>query len=130
MPAKLAKIKALRDAPVRTRQNLIPRPKELEKQDIALVSLRACSAYARRGHALFTATIGNIDEALAKILEDGNPEDLLPPEYKDYADIFSPKEADKLPPHRPYDHSITLIDGKTPPFGLLYGMSRDELVVL
>jgi LmbE family N-acetylglucosaminyl deacetylase len=46
---------------------------------------------------LFIATIRNINEALAKILEDNNPEDLLLPEYKDYADIFSPKKADKLP---------------------------------
>ncbi|CBF82237.1 hypothetical protein AN5254.2 [Aspergillus nidulans FGSC A4] len=131
IPAQPAKIKALRDVPARSCQkNLTSCPKGLEKQDIALVSLRACSAYARRGHALFTATIGNIDEVLAKRSGDGNPEDLLLPEYKDYADIFSPKEADKLPPHQPYDYLITLIDGKTPPFGPLYGMSRDELVAL
>jgi hypothetical protein len=99
MPAEPAKIKALYNVPVQTCQNLIPRPKELEKQDIALVSLCACLAYACRGHALFTATIGNINKALAKRLEDGNPEDLLPPEYKDYADIFFSKEANKLPPH-------------------------------
>ena len=130
MPAEPAKIKALHDVPVRTCQNLIPRPKELEKQDIALVSLRACSAYACRGHALFTATIRNIDKALAKRLEDSNPEDLLLPEYKNYADIFSPKEADKLPPHQLYNYLITLIDGKTLLFGLLYRISQDELVAL
>jgi hypothetical protein len=46
---------------------------------------------------LFTATIRNIDEVLAKKLEDSNPEDLLLPEYKNYADIFSPKKGNKLP---------------------------------
>ena len=111
-------------------KNLTSCPKGLEKQDIALASLRACSAYACRGHSLFTATIRNIDKVLAKRSGDGNPEDLLLPEYKDYADVFSPKEADKLPPHQPYDHLITLIDRKTLLFGLLYRMSRDKLVAL
>ncbi|KNZ45508.1 putative retrotransposon-derived protein PEG10-like, partial [Puccinia sorghi] len=32
----------------------------------------------------------------------------LLPVYHDYADIFSPVRADKLPPHRPYDHQIKL----------------------
>ena len=35
-----------------------------------------------------------------------------------------------LPPHRPYDHHVDLIDGKRPPFGPLYAMSRPELVAL
>ncbi|KAI0995439.1 Transposon Tf2-9 polyprotein [Podosphaera aphanis] len=38
--------------------------------------------------------------------------------------------ANKLPPRRSYDHKIPLKDGKEPPFGPLYGMSRDELMVL
>jgi hypothetical protein len=79
---------------------------------------------------LFTATIRNIDKALAKRLEDGNPKDLLPPEYKDYADVFSPKKANKLPLYQPYNHLITLIDGKTPLFSPLYGISQDKLVAL
>ena len=131
IPARPTKIRALHDIPPRTRpKNMIPRPKGLENQDIAPVSLHACSAYARRGHHLFTVTIDTIDQAIAKEPEEVNPEALLPPEYKDFADVFSPKEADKLPPHRSYDHSITLLDGKTPPFGPLYGMSREELLVL
>ena len=117
--------------PARSRQkNLTSCPKGLEKQDIALVSLHACSAYTCRGHSLFTATIRNINKVLAKRSGDGNPKDLLPPEYKDYIDIFSPKEANKLPLYQLYNYSITLIDRKTLLFGLLYGMSRDELVAL
>jgi len=44
--------------------------------------------------------------------------------------VFSPKEADKLPPHRPHDHDIKLLPGENPPFGPLYPMSRNELTVL
>jgi hypothetical protein len=58
------------------------------------------------------------------------PRDLLPEELKDYADVFSPKEAEKLPSHRNYDHNIRLQEGKTPPFGLLYPISRNELIAL
>ena len=54
----------------------------------------------------------------------------VPPEYHDYLDVFSKAEADKLPPHRPFDHHITLQDGKTPPFGPIYSLSEKELGVL
>jgi len=35
-----------------------------------------------------------------------------------------------LPPYRPYDHLIPLVDGKTPPYGPMHGMSRMELEAL
>ncbi|KAH0605315.1 uncharacterized protein H6S33_004537 [Morchella sextelata] len=35
-----------------------------------------------------------------------------------------------MPPRRPYDHKIPLKEAKEPPFGPLYGMSREELIVL
>ncbi|KNZ56977.1 hypothetical protein VP01_2273g2 [Puccinia sorghi] len=34
----------------------------------------------------------------------------LLPVYHDYADVFSPVRADKLPPHRPYNHQIELTE--------------------
>ena len=34
----------------------------------------------------------------------------LPDELKDFSDVFSPKEAEKLLPHRPYNHDIKLKD--------------------
>jgi hypothetical protein len=74
---------------------------------------------------MFTVTIEQIDYYLsqpdhAELL---NPETLLPPEIRDFWDVFSPKEAEKLPPHRSHDHDIRLLEGKTPPFRLLYPMS-------
>ena len=54
----------------------------------------------------------------------------IPPEYHEFADLFSQKEADMLPPHRSYDHQIPLEPGTTPPFGSIYSMSPTELEVL
>jgi hypothetical protein len=85
--------------------------------------------YSRRNCQLFTVTIEDIDRYLQNA-SPPEPRDLLPEELKDYADVFSPKEAEKLPPHRNYDHNIRLQEGKTPPFGPLYPMSRNELIAL
>ncbi|SNX84008.1 uncharacterized protein MEPE_02716 [Melanopsichium pennsylvanicum] len=51
---------------------------------------------------------------------------VLPPEYREYADVFDAKRADQLPPHRPHDHEINLEAGKTPPYGALYSLSHRE----
>jgi len=51
----------------------------------------------------------------------------IPPEYHEFADLFSKWEADKLPPHRSYDHTIPLEPGKAPPFGPIYKLSPAEL---
>jgi hypothetical protein len=55
---------------------------------------------------------------------------LVPPEYQEFTDLFSEKEAKKLPPHRPYDHQIPLEPGTTPPFGTIYSLSPTELETL
>jgi len=63
-------------------------------------------------------------------------EKALPPEVRDMAPLFCRREAEKLAPHRPgIDHRIELRplpDGSLPelPWGPLYGMSKEELLVL
>ena len=66
--------------------------------------------------------------AAAAFPDDDEPSDLshLPPEYHEFADVFSKTKARTLPPHRTYDHKIELEDGKTPPFGPLYSLSEAE----
>jgi hypothetical protein len=49
------------------------------------------------------------------------------PQYHDYLKIFEKANTDKLPPHRPSDHTILLTDGFKPPFGPLYSLSCPEL---
>uniref|UniRef100_A0A670KGS1 Gypsy retrotransposon integrase-like protein 1 n=1 Tax=Podarcis muralis TaxID=64176 RepID=A0A670KGS1_PODMU len=51
----------------------------------------------------------------------------VPLKYAEFLEVFCEKEADKLPPHRPYDCKIDLLPGATLPTGKLYSMSEDEL---
>jgi hypothetical protein len=85
---------------------------------------------------IFAASIADINKALAP----KKKTDLriaLPDYLQDYMDIFDPIEADKLPERRPgADHAIELVEqdknGQKPeaPWGPLYNMSREELLVL
>lgn len=54
----------------------------------------------------------------------------LPSQYMEYADVFAKGEADILPSHCSYDHSIQVEEGTTPPFGPIYSMPETELTVL
>lgn len=56
------------------------------------------------------------------------PDDLsgVPEEYHDLRAVFSRSRAVSLPPHRPYDCSIELLPGTTPPRGRLYSLSAPE----
>ena len=51
----------------------------------------------------------------------------VPEQYHDYADVFSEAAAASLPPHRPYDHTIDLEEGATPPYGPIYSMLETKL---
>ncbi|KAJ8063485.1 hypothetical protein OCU04_007361 [Sclerotinia nivalis] len=84
--------------------------------------------YACRGYKMFQASIDLINRIL-KEKEDPAPED-LPFEFRSWIDVFSPYNADKLPPHRLYDYDIRLQDRAKLPFGALYSISRDELKAL
>ncbi|KAH9429770.1 hypothetical protein MCOR02_000003 [Pyricularia oryzae] len=131
MPDKPEKVKALHAVPKKSRpQYQADRPPSLREMDIAPISLQAASMYARRRSCrLYAVTLKQIDEVLAADPQNRNGP-TLPETIREFADVFSPQEAEKLPPHRPSDHHIPLIEGKTPPFGPLYAMSREELITL
>ena len=50
----------------------------------------------------------------------------VPPEYLDLRCVFSKSKATSLPPHRPYDCSINLLPGSTPPKGRIYSLAPPE----
>ena len=87
---------------------------------------------------VFAASMADIEKALRPKLRPTRKEikELLPQQYHKFADVFDPEEADELPPHRQgIDHQVPLEldeDGKEKevPWGPLYNMSRDELLVL
>jgi hypothetical protein len=132
VPTAPTKVRALHDIPRKSRPRYLPpRPEGLQGKDIAMVSVQACAAYARRGYQMFTVTAENLEDYLdGRDTKEVPTKGALHEEFKEFADFFSPKEAERLPPHRPYDHNIKLQDGRSLPFGPLYAMSRVELQTL
>ena len=65
--------------------------------------------------------------------DDDSPESFpehIPDVYADFADVFSKRLANTLPPRRPYDHKIDLDPGTTAPYGPLYKQSEAELKLI
>lgn len=90
-------------------------------------------SYTRRRLAadmhLSGASLEDIRKALEpKVLID--PSTKVPLHYHRNLQVFDQSQADKLPPHRDWDHEIKLKPNTTPPHGPLYNMSEDELLVL
>ena len=83
----------------------------------------------RRNHELFVTSIKDTEKALAP-WEAVNVLAKLPKEHHEFATLFSREEFNKLPSHRPYNHTIPLLSDKESPKDPLYNMSRDELLVL
>ncbi|KAK3505766.1 hypothetical protein QTP70_004100 [Hemibagrus guttatus] len=50
----------------------------------------------------------------------------IPACYAPFSDVFCPKRASKLPPHRPWDCAIDLIPGESVPRGRIYPLSIPE----
>ncbi|KAK3570544.1 hypothetical protein QTP86_022080 [Hemibagrus guttatus] len=50
----------------------------------------------------------------------------IPACYSRFHDVFCPREASKLPPHRPWDCAIDLIPGEPVPRGKIYSLSIPE----
>jgi hypothetical protein len=76
------------------------------------------------------ATYSDITKAIEEKTEpEINPE-TLPEEIRDLSYVFSKTRADLLPPHRAYDNTIPLQEGKEPPYGRLYNLSTVELEAL
>jgi Reverse transcriptase (RNA-dependent DNA polymerase)/RNase H-like domain found in reverse transcriptase/Integrase zinc binding domain/Chromo (CHRromatin Organisation MOdifier) domain/Integrase core domain len=102
------------------------------------VSLIGPAAFAcalkQPGAQLFLMSCAEIAELASTTIEESSSDpDLsqIPPEYHEFAEVFSKKESDKLPQHRPYDHRIELEEGATPPsVQPIYRLTPEELDVL
>jgi hypothetical protein len=70
--------------------------------------------------------IGGQPEGRVAPSDSSSPVFSLPPEFDQFADVFSPQTNCALPPHRQMNISINLKDGVIPPFGGLYNLSLDE----
>ncbi len=55
----------------------------------------------------------------------------MPDKYTDFADVFSPKLATKLPEYTGINnHAIELVDDQQPPYGSIYSLGPIELETL
>ena len=51
-------------------------------------------------------------------------------QYRDYHSLFDSQYSNEQPPHRSFDHTIDMVEGKEPPWGPIYALSEKELEVL
>jgi hypothetical protein len=81
---------------------------------------------------LFKASLYDITKAIAAKDWNLRPlEEIVLEQYHEFLPLFDNVLADRLPPHRPgIEHEVRLEERETPPWELLYSMSRAELVVL
>lgn len=129
---------------------ILPRPKAKAKEDIFSIHSVGAAAFhslAKRSKSdniqIFAMSMEDINTQLAFFRDSKaeaislsavetaghNMEEIkakLPPEYHEFSDVFDRSKADKLPPHRPYDHKIELTDS-TPPQSRAYRMSPYKL---
>ena len=75
----------------------------------------------QKGVELFSASLKDVEKAL-RPKQHTDPATKLPPELHEFFELFSHQKANKLPPHRLYDHKIKFIKRKQPGYGLLYSL--------
>jgi hypothetical protein len=75
-----------------------------------------------------TPTTHHEDDALATEFDGLRPQ--IPRDYHDYLDVFSKRKGTTLPLRQLHDHHINLMDNMTPPFGLIYSLSKVEQLTL
>src|SRR6266480_1433483 len=113
------------------------KPRTLEIRQVSAVAFtRLTRGKHQRKIAVFAASLADITKALA-VKKHTDPKTKLPATYYPWLNAFNRKKADALPPFRGpgIDHSIELEKDSNgneleAPWGPLYSMSREELLVL
>ena len=65
-------------------------------------------------------------EELASQKHQKSFEELVPPQYREFADVFSKKASERLPERKPYDHAIELVPGYSNFRSKVYPLSLPE----
>jgi predicted aspartyl protease len=126
--------------PETPQSRLIPRLTKHRRQKLAF-SIHELSANAmhfqmkKPDTEFFLTSIAEIDRILddrkKRLMDDQETANLiderLPKCYDEYRDVFSKVASDELPPHRVYDHKITLTEPLPAHFSPLYRQSTEEL---
>lgn len=100
--------------------------------NLEVISPQTCAVLALNGTPVYVLhTRPVIDGETIGFFGAGTvPENAIPPEYTEFAHIFSEEEASILAPHRDHDHAIEVEPGTTPPLRPLYPLSPKELEIV
>ena len=107
--------------------------------DICLVSTCSLTRLSqKKGNTLFLAQSDSLantpvtahSNELHANQHPNDPSSDIPSIYHKFLDVFSGTEANKLPPHRPYDLKINLEEGSKPAHGPIYSLSPTKLTAL
>ena len=82
--------------------------------------------FKQKGMELFSASLKDVEKAL-KPKQHTDPATRLFPKLHEFFELIFHQEANKLPPHRLYDHKIKFMESKQPGYGFLYSISQGEL---
>ena len=78
---------------------------------------------ASKGGMIYSLTITPVPDAQSK-------QTVLPSKYTSFQDVFDKAKGTSLPEHHPYNCTIDLQPGTTPPWGPIYGLSEPETKAL
>jgi hypothetical protein len=103
-----------------------------EDEPIRLVSAGAFVAIMRavrtQGYELHLHKLDR--DPAGDVLMATGPEPTVPEPYRAYAQVFSEADSESMPSHGLQDLAIELLDGKQPPWGPIYNLSKKELDTL
>jgi hypothetical protein len=113
----------------------VPEGKNSTKNRIAMIASAAFSRLSSKNKELTgSITVYELLQALKEPSREppSDPKDdeirrPVPKEYHDFVPLFKKAPADKLLPHRKYDHTINLKPGFEPPVGPSIGMCHRSL---
>jgi hypothetical protein len=102
-----------------------PTPPKLKALYIALVNAAAFARICKLDDSeTFQLRISS--DKITPIPVAPNEMDGIPPEYHDFADVFSKTKADMLAEHQPYDLKIDLEEGAELPLSQIYSLLQEE----
>ena len=78
---------------------------------------------------MFSVSLKDVEKTL-RPKQYTDPATKLPLELHEFFELFYHQEANKLPPHRFYNHKIKFIEGKQPGYGFLYSTSQRKFQIL
>jgi hypothetical protein len=78
----------------------------------------------------YDATVIGYVASITKDMAEVDPTTIIPEKCQQYYNVLGKESADKLPDHKPYDHTMDLKPGEQPLWGPIYPLNETELQAL